>query len=152
MKLSNDHKQGFTLIELMITVAILGILAAIAIPNFMNYQLKSKAVEARVNLGGIKTCLEVYKSERDTYLVIAQYPLAPPLVQKRPWVPGLSGDFYTIGYDPAGDVYYCYEVTSVNPLTDFTAIAIGDLDGNGDISNFTLTSQGAFANNTISVY
>lgn len=47
--------KGFTLIELMIVVAIIGILAAIAIPNFLTYQLKSRQSEARTNLGGIRS-------------------------------------------------------------------------------------------------
>ena len=46
-------KKGFTLIELMIVVAIIGILAAIAIPNFLKFQAKSKQSEAKTNLGAI---------------------------------------------------------------------------------------------------
>lgn len=50
---SHRDQRGFTLIELMIVVAIIGILAAIAIPNFLRYQAKSRQAEARTNLGGI---------------------------------------------------------------------------------------------------
>src|SRR3972149_8900637 len=63
-----DREKGFTLIELMIVVAILGILAAIAIPNFMRFQAKSKQSEAKTNLGGIGTTAEAYRSETDTYV------------------------------------------------------------------------------------
>ena len=47
------NQKGFTLIELMIVVAIIGILAAIAIPNFLSYQTRARQSEARTNLGGI---------------------------------------------------------------------------------------------------
>ncbi len=60
-------KKGFTLIELMIVVAIIGILAAIAIPNFLKYQAKSKQSEAKMNLGSLGTSAEAYHAEKDTY-------------------------------------------------------------------------------------
>jgi len=56
-------KKGFTLIELMIVVAIIGILAAIAIPNFLKFQAKSKQSEAKTNLGGIFTAETAYQGE-----------------------------------------------------------------------------------------
>ena len=56
-------QEGFTLIELMIVVAIIGILAAIAIPNFIAYQAKSKQSEAKVSLGAIFTSAVAYQAE-----------------------------------------------------------------------------------------
>ena len=60
-------QRGFTLIELMIVVAIIGILAAIAIPNFMRFQARSKQSEAKTNLKGVFTGQRSYFGERDAY-------------------------------------------------------------------------------------
>ena len=60
-------EKGFTLIELMIVVAIIGILAAIAIPNFLRFQAKSRQGECKSNLGGIFTAMESFAGQYDTY-------------------------------------------------------------------------------------
>jgi type IV pilus assembly protein PilA len=61
------NRKGFTLIELMIVVAIIGILAAIAIPNFLRFQAKSKMSEAKTNLGAIYTGQLAYFGEQNSY-------------------------------------------------------------------------------------
>ena len=61
------NKKGFTLIELMIVVAIIGILAAIAIPDFLRFQAKARQSEAKTNLGAIFTTQVAYFGEQSTY-------------------------------------------------------------------------------------
>ena len=70
-------KKGFTLIELMIVVAIIGILAAIAIPNFLKFQAKSKQSEAKSNLGAIFTGEVSYFGENNTYGTFPQINWSP---------------------------------------------------------------------------
>jgi type IV pilus assembly protein PilA len=78
-------KKGFTLIELMIVVAIIGILAAIAIPNFLKFQAKSKQSEAKSNLGAIFTGEISYFGEQNAY-----------------------GDFVAVNWVPSGTPRYHY--------------------------------------------
>jgi len=67
MLTSWHNQKGFTLIELMIVVAIIGILAAIAIPNFLQYQARARQSEGRTNLGGIFVSETAYLGETGRY-------------------------------------------------------------------------------------
>ncbi|MBR9889908.1 MAG: prepilin-type N-terminal cleavage/methylation domain-containing protein [Oceanospirillales bacterium] len=66
MKSTIKKQQGFTLIELMIVVAIIGILAAIALPAYQNYTNKAKFTEVVVATSSIKTAFEVAFAEEST--------------------------------------------------------------------------------------
>ena len=126
-------QKGFTLIELMIVVAIIGILAAIAIPNFLTYQLKSRQAEAKTNLQAIKTSEIAFQAERGCYLGIAVEAGQPAAGAAKtaawPWgtgqaatapvatgwctaagVGGTSGVFTDIGFVATGNVMYVYGV------------------------------------------
>src|ERR1700722_10168930 len=60
-------KKGFTLIELMIVVAIIGLLAALGIPNFIKFQAKARQSEAKSNLKAAYTAQKAYFGDKQTY-------------------------------------------------------------------------------------
>jgi len=61
------NKNAFTLIELLIVVAIIGILAAIAVPNFLNAQVRAKIANAVSDMRAIDTALEMYRMDNNIY-------------------------------------------------------------------------------------
>jgi prepilin-type N-terminal cleavage/methylation domain-containing protein len=66
-------KKGFTLIELLIVVAIIGILAAIAVPNFLNAQVRANVAKAVANQKATSTALEMYRIDNNTYIPMYAY-------------------------------------------------------------------------------
>ena len=70
---NTNFKNGFTLIEMLITLAILGIVAAIAIPAYNGYITTAKMSEAHNNLAGIRLAQEEYFLENNNYFLGADY-------------------------------------------------------------------------------
>lgn len=115
-------KKGFTLIELMIVVAIIGILAAIAIPNFLKFQAKAKQAEAKSNLSAIYVAQLSYFGEHDIYCT---------LFSQLGWVyEGPSKyEYFFSATEFAGDVPGLEMPAGVAVGTDtFTAGATGNID------------------------
>lgn len=63
MKMMKKAQQGFTLIELMIVVAIIGILAAVAIPQYQDYTIKAKVANALTSIDSLKTAVALCAQE-----------------------------------------------------------------------------------------
>ena len=130
------NRKGFTLVELMIVVAIIGILASIAIPNFISMQYKTKRSEIPSNLKGIKSAQIAYESDFDSYVNCSAYPSSPTKTTQQ-WTVSSSGGFKTIGWRPDGDVRGSYSVSTGSK--DFTATGLSDVDGDSAYATYVAT-------------
>ncbi|RKZ01822.1 MAG: hypothetical protein DRQ04_04390 [Candidatus Hydrothermota bacterium] len=150
------EKRGFTLIELMIVVAIIAILAAVAIPQYRKFQLRAKTSEAKANIGAIRSVEEGWSAEHDYYYAAGPNPGTVPGSSPADWTSGTNFD--KLGFKPAGKVYYRYAVQSATSTfdddnvpslsggsdtvvahdnsIDIAILAEGDLDGDGTGSRY----------------
>ncbi len=128
-----QRREGFSLIELVISVAIIGLLASVAIPSFVRFQLRSNSTEAVVNLASIAKAQTTYYSEYGQYVSVGTpVPAAAPGSVRMPW-PATS-DFDLLGWRPEGSVMFQYLSSTTLSPPRYTAEAMSDLDNNSDRS------------------
>ena len=126
--ISRRSRHGFTLLELMIVVAIIGILAAIAIPNLQRLKRRAMSAEAGSNLAAIHKAEEIWFSEYGDYVPAASSPASIGGARRQPFV-DVGGGFTKLGWSPEGDVFFRYAVATSG--ASYTADASADLDEDG---------------------
>ncbi len=103
-KQSND--SGFSLVELMVVVGIIGVLAAIAMPKYQQFTARAKASEAKINLGYAYTLQEAYHMNHSVYSSLTD-----------------------IGFSPTGNMNFGYRANVTSPASAYVVWACSALDG-----------------------
>jgi prepilin-type N-terminal cleavage/methylation domain-containing protein len=96
----NPQRSGFTLIELMIVVSIIGILSAIAIPRFAKLIAKSRESTTKGNLGAIRGALAIYYSETEG--VYPMDDLSGSLLIEQKYLPAIPPALFPVTDNSAG--------------------------------------------------
>lgn len=130
-------RKGFTLIELMIVIAIIAFLAMVSVPSLKKFLAKAKRTEAHLNLSALATAEKVYWAEHGTY----------------------TDDLQALGWKPEGEVQYSYGFPGAEGKNNvvgklgggaaglssgkaskdaFTVVAAGDIDGDGEPDILTI--------------
>jgi prepilin-type N-terminal cleavage/methylation domain-containing protein len=125
--------SGFSLVELMIVIVIIGVLAAVAVPIYSNNVMKAKMSEADASLGSIRTQLRVYYGENGNY----------PTLTSGTYVIGGKGTWHDINVGELTGKYFTdSSYTIVSDATTYTITC-----DKGDIltSNRTLNQTGTLA-------
>jgi prepilin-type N-terminal cleavage/methylation domain-containing protein len=148
--MKNAPARGFTLIELMVVVAVIGLLSSVAIPTFRNFQLRSKQAERNVILTSIHRAVDDYWMREGHYPIESGSgatatswlylfywnPDSTPGTQKRPWRQKPLNQFdhwNALSLRVDGSVYYSYYGYAYDqPGYRYQYLyALGDLDGDG---------------------
>ena len=140
---TNIKESGFSLVELMIVVGIIGVLAALAIPKFQTFQAKARMAEAKNMLTQIATLEETYHQESAVYLSVPAIGADISGTAKPPLCTNAGATDIGLVFHPCTPTNprYQYSVlATANPGSQFTAFAVSGAVANnmicpGDVSH-----------------
>jgi type IV pilus assembly protein PilA len=141
--------KGFTLIELMIVVAIIGILAAIAIPNFLRFQARARQSEAKTNLKAIFTSAKSMFAEQGNLACYSVWCGWTPEHGNRYTYRGAAPTAALVGSDPGGVAAAATGIPA--PAVDstlglFTVTASGNIDSDTFLDGWEINDANQLCN------
>lgn len=133
-------RRGFSLIEVMVVIAIIAFFAVLALPNFMTFLAKAKRSEAYIQLRALYMLEKAYFAEHGTYTSALQGP------KSLNWRPEGALN-YTYGFGGSAQVGSLGAPASAlqgasASGSSFTITAAGDIDGDGDLDVLTINDKG----------
>lgn len=137
----NQKKSGFTLIELMVVVAIIALLSLVALPKYWGFQAKAKRAEAYLNLSALHTAEKLYWAEHGAYTnkLLGSDSLDWQPEGQANYSYGFGGTAHT-NYVPGKSGVDVAELNKYTHADDrgFTVAAIADIDGDGKFDILTI--------------
>ena len=129
--------RGFTLVELMISVAIVGILTAVSVSEFTKMQYRAKRSEASLNVSGISTAQTALNAATDTLVTGSSNPGTSLTKVARAFKPTMSG-WSTLGWQPDGDVRCNYMTRTLSASHANLFRVSSNCDVDNDNSTYTI--------------
>ena len=146
MKKFLKNSEGFTLVELMVVVAIIGILSAIAVPNFKKYQAKSKQSEAKIQLAALYSTEVAANADWDTYgtcLLTMGYEQSPRGYYAVGFAAGFDATALVAGFAGCGAGTTISAAPAVGDIAYLPTVLLGAVNANKPSAVTHLTGSSA---------